>query len=85
MSLDCPAGRDPSGLTWQAWSDQLVHLVLGALVWGGPQLKTAAAEEHESLMQKIQQYMDSRPVQVQQFGWNQLHDSILVSVISVLS
>lgn len=58
------AGADPSGITWQPWCDQLVYGVMGGLVWGGPGLKSSAAEEHEALMQKIEQYMHSRPTQV---------------------
>eukprot|EP00878_Enallax_costatus_P027800 GHUV01029957.1.p1 GENE.GHUV01029957.1~~GHUV01029957.1.p1 ORF type:complete len:695 (+),score=274.57 GHUV01029957.1:1025-3109(+) len=78
------AGADPSGLTWQPWCDQLVYAVLGALVWGGARLKAAASDEHEALMQKVQQYMDARLTQESvelrpMYGANDATDAVAAS------
>jgi hypothetical protein len=58
------AGSDPSGLTWQPWSDQLVYMVLGALVWGGLALQEGCPAEHSSLLEAVSTYMAARPMQV---------------------
>lgn len=56
-------GTDPSGATWQPWTDQLVYAVLGGLVWGGAKL-AEAEEEHARVMAAVGQYMAARPIQV---------------------
>jgi hypothetical protein len=61
--LTCPAGSDPSGSTWQLWTDQLVYAVLAGLVWGGAKL-AAASEEHARVMEAVETYMSARPIQV---------------------
>jgi hypothetical protein len=58
------AGGDPSVLTWQPWSDQLVYMVLGALVWGGLALQEGCPAEHSSLLEAVSSYMAARPMQV---------------------
>jgi hypothetical protein len=63
------AGADPSGLTWQPWADQLVYMVLGALVWGGLALQDACPAEHSSLMDALGSYMAARPMQVRWQGF----------------
>jgi hypothetical protein len=60
----CPAGSDPTGLTWQPWCDQLVYMVLGALVWGGLALQEGCPAEHSSLLEAVATYMAARPMQV---------------------
>eukprot|EP00775_Hariotina_reticulata_P013002 gene13002-13131_t len=57
------AGQDPTGLTWQPWTDQLVYAVMGALVWGGLGLATAAESEHSQVLEAISAYMAARPLQ----------------------
>lgn len=61
--LMCLAGSDPSGSTWQPWTDQLVYAVLAGLVWGGAKL-AAAPEEHARVMEAAAAYMSARPIQV---------------------
>lgn len=63
-TLHVPAGADPSGLTWQPWADQLVGMVLGALVWGGLPLQEGCPAEHSSLLEAVSAYMAARPMQV---------------------
>eukprot|EP00879_Flechtneria_rotunda_P004302 GHRR01004551.1.p1 GENE.GHRR01004551.1~~GHRR01004551.1.p1 ORF type:complete len:331 (+),score=100.15 GHRR01004551.1:122-994(+) len=59
------AGVDPSGLTWQLWSDQLVYAVLGGLVWGGAHLAgPVAADQHSRVLDRAAEYMAARPIQV---------------------
>lgn len=62
-----PAGVDPSGSTWQPWTDQLVYAVLAGLVWGGARL-AAAEEEHARVMEAAAAYMAARPIQVSMRG-----------------
>jgi len=57
------AGADPSGATWQPWTDQLVYAVLAGLVWGGTKL-AAAEEEHGRVMEALTAYMAARPIKV---------------------
>lgn len=57
------AGADPSGATWQSWTDQLVYAVLAGLVWGGTKL-AAAEEEHTRVMEALTAYMAARPIKV---------------------
>lgn len=56
-------GVDPSGATWQPWTDQLAYAVLAGLVWGGAKL-ASAAEEHARVMEAVEAYMAARPIKV---------------------
>lgn len=50
---------DPSGATWQPWSDQLVYLVLAALPWAGVELAEGGPAEVQRLWEAIEAYMVS--------------------------
>jgi hypothetical protein len=56
-------GADPSGSTWQPWTDQLAYAGLAGLVWGGAKL-ASAAEEHARVMEAVEAYMAARPIKV---------------------
>ena len=51
------ASGDPSGATWQPWSDQLVYLVLAALPWAGVELAEGGPAEVQRLWEAIEAYM----------------------------
>eukprot|EP00803_Ostreobium_quekettii_P001012 evm.model.scf_516.7 EVM.evm.TU.scf_516.7 scf_516:63384-73886(+) len=53
---------DPSGRSWQPWSDYLVYIVLMALPWGGIELAESAPAEVEELLDKVGKYMEVRPL-----------------------
>jgi len=54
---------DPTGRSWQPWTDHLVHIVLMGLPWGGTDLMQGELQEQwTQLFQKIQTYIDGRPI-----------------------
>ncbi len=59
-----PAAEDPSGLTWQPWTDSLVHSVVMALPWAGSELADSAPADMERLSGEIDKYLAARPAQV---------------------
>lgn len=82
LHVMCPAGVDPSGSTWQPWTDQLVYAVLAGLVWGGAKL-AAAEEEHARVMEAAAAYMAARPIQVSTPAVQCLHDLQLQQAAAV--
>lgn len=61
-------GLDPTGATWQPWTDFLVQLLLAALPWCGRDLAAAGPDDLAgtgglpALLQRIEAYMAARPV-----------------------
>lgn len=55
------AAADPTGVSWQPYSDFLVYSVLAALPWCASDLGGECPAEFASLMAATQSYMDARP------------------------
>jgi nuclear cap-binding protein subunit 1 len=60
----CLAGVDPSGATWQPWTDFLAYAAMAALPWCGRELAAACPDQLSELLQKIETYVTVRPVQL---------------------
>ncbi|GFH23184.1 MIF4G domain-containing protein, partial [Haematococcus lacustris] len=56
-------GVDPSGHSWQPWSDWLVGSVLAALPWAGAELSVACPAEWAALSGLVEAYLAARPIQ----------------------
>lgn len=53
--------KDPSGRSWQPYTDFLTYMVLIALPWGGDSLFTEA--DWNVFVDKVKQYIKNRPLQ----------------------
>lgn len=59
LSLLSPTAVDPSGHTWQRYTDQLVHVAVAALPWAAAELSESHAGELGKLMDGVQTYLVS--------------------------
>eukprot|EP00210_Caulerpa_lentillifera_P002221 g2134.t1 len=56
--------EDPTGRSWQPWTDHLVHIILISLPWGGTTLLQGdLLQEWNQLFQNAQTYINDRPIQ----------------------
>lgn len=62
-AAEAGAATDPSGGTWQPWTDHLAYCALGALPWAGADLATSAPGDLGVLMDAIEKYMGARVVE----------------------
>ena len=54
---------DPSGATWQPYSDFLAYCALAALPWCGGDLAGSAPDELQGVLDVAEAYMEVRPIQ----------------------
>ena len=60
----CASGVEPTGATWQLWTDQLIYMVAMALPWAGAELGEGAPTELGKLMEAIDAYIVSANVYI---------------------